>query len=126
MYAACVCLGSRSEDVYHVLWCPQRQELAAEERAKWAKRHAIFSARSLPVKRNGTERNGNGNGAFFLTPTVYYMYGACVCLDRRGCVSCIQRQELAAEAKAARTYRDEIETLKVQVMCIIHVHVYLP
>ena len=27
-----------------------------------------------------------------------------------------QRQELAAEAKAARTYRDEIETLKVQVM----------
>ena len=27
-----------------------------------AKRHAIFSARSLPVKRNG---------AFFLTPTVH-------------------------------------------------------
>ena len=41
------------------------------ERAKRAKRHAIFSARSLPVKRNGTERNGNGNGAFFFTPTVY-------------------------------------------------------
>ena len=41
------------------------------ERAKRAKRHAIFSARSLPVKRNRTERNGNGNGAFFLTPTVH-------------------------------------------------------
>ena len=26
-----------------------------------------------------------------------------------------QRQEMAAEAKAARMYRDEIETLKVQV-----------
>ena len=35
------------------------------------KRHAILSARSLPVKRNGTERNRNGNGAFFFTPTVH-------------------------------------------------------
>ena len=46
-------------------------KMGGTEWAQRAKRHAIFSARSLPVKRNGTEWNGNGNGAFFLTPTVY-------------------------------------------------------
>ena len=36
-----------------------------------AKRHAIFSARSLPVKRNGTERERKRS--IFLTPTVHVL-----------------------------------------------------
>ena len=41
-----------------------------------------------------------------------------------GVVLILQKQELAGEAKAARMYRDEIETLKVQVPICVHVHVH--
>ena len=52
---------------------------------------------------------------------MYTLYNVCVSsLFVCGGVP-TQRQEMAAEAKAARMYRDEIETLKVQVYSITYI-----